>query len=152
MSRLLLALIVVTAAGAGTEATTHKHATDARAVVAPPLQSREPELRPTRSFRRPPLAGRRRADLDPVRTHGQQRWHNWAALSLCESGGNPRTNTGNGFYGAYQFDAQTWVSVGGHGLPSDASLTEQTYRAQLLYARRGAQPWPACGHHLQDAA
>jgi hypothetical protein len=72
----------------------------------------------------------------------------WAALRRCESGGNYQTNTGNGFYGAYQFDLQTWQSMGGTGLPSDAPPEEQDARARALYASRGAQPWPVCGRHL----
>jgi uncharacterized protein YabE (DUF348 family) len=32
-------------------------------------------------------------------------------LRECESGGNYQTNTGNGFYGAYQFMISTWDSV-----------------------------------------
>ncbi len=68
-----------------------------------------------------------------------------AGLRACESGGNYSTNTGNGFYGAYQFDIQTWGSVGGSGLPSDASPDEQDYRAALLWRSRGSAPWPVCG-------
>lgn len=68
-----------------------------------------------------------------------------AQLRTCESGGNYSTNTGNGFYGAYQFDLQTWGSVGGSGLPSDASPAEQDYRAALLWRSRGSGPWPVCG-------
>lgn len=33
-------------------------------------------------------------------------------LRQCESGGNYRTNTGNGYYGAYQFSEGTWNSLG----------------------------------------
>ena len=29
-------------------------------------------------------------------------------LRQCESGGNYAINTGNGYYGAYQYDLQTW--------------------------------------------
>lgn len=29
-------------------------------------------------------------------------------LRICESGGDYQTNTGNGYYGAYQFSAATW--------------------------------------------
>jgi hypothetical protein len=29
-------------------------------------------------------------------------------LRMCESGGNYQENTGNGYYGAYQFSDQTW--------------------------------------------
>jgi Transglycosylase-like domain len=68
-----------------------------------------------------------------------------AAIRACESGGDYTTNTGNGFYGAYQFDAQTWHSLGGSGLPSDASPGEQDRRAQALIDRSGASPWPVCG-------
>lgn len=73
---------------------------------------------------------------------------NWAALAQCESGGDPATNTGNGFYGLYQFDEQTWHSVGGSGLPHEHSAGEQTYRAQILYKQRGDSPWPVCGAKL----
>ena len=73
---------------------------------------------------------------------------NWAALADCESGGNPSTNTGNGFYGMYQFDLQTWQSVGGSGYPHQNSAAEQTYRAQILYSQRGDSPWPVCGSRL----
>lgn len=67
------------------------------------------------------------------------------AIAACESGGNPSTNTGNGFYGKYQFDLGTWQSVGGTGLPSNASEAEQNMRAAKLYEQRGAAPWPVCG-------
>lgn len=72
----------------------------------------------------------------------------WAALAQCESGGNPSTNTGNGFYGMYQFTAGTWQAVGGSGLPSDASAAEQTMRAQILQQRAGWGQWPACSASL----
>lgn len=68
-----------------------------------------------------------------------------ARIRACESGGNYSTNTGNGFYGAYQFDQQTWQSVGGSGLASNASPAEQDRLAAKLYAQRGAAPWPVCG-------
>lgn len=68
-----------------------------------------------------------------------------AAIRECESGGNYATDTGNGFYGAYQFTLSTWASVGGSGNPAAASKGEQDYRAALLYAREGSSPWPVCG-------
>ncbi|HEX2313584.1 MAG TPA: transglycosylase family protein [Thermomonospora sp.] len=77
---------------------------------------------------------------------------NWAGLARCESGGNPRAvNSAGGYYGLYQFSLQTWASVGGTGLPSQASPAEQTYRAQLLYNKVGGRwqgQWPHCGRHL----
>ena len=38
-----------------------------------------------------------------------QQW--LATLRNCESGGNYQTNTGNGYYGAYQFSQSTWDSL-----------------------------------------
>lgn len=73
----------------------------------------------------------------------------WTALRRCESGGNYKADTGNGFYGAYQFDLNTWRSVGGTGNPAHASKEEQDHRARLLYVSRGAQPWPSCGRYLR---
>ncbi|MGH2955097.1 MAG: transglycosylase family protein [Solirubrobacterales bacterium] len=31
---------------------------------------------------------------------------------MCESGGDYSINTGNGYYGGYQFDSQTWDAYG----------------------------------------
>jgi resuscitation-promoting factor RpfB len=73
---------------------------------------------------------------------------NWAALAQCESGGNPAAVSPYGYYGLYQFALSTWYSVGGTGNPVNASATEQTYRAELLYARSGSAPWPVCGAQL----
>ena len=67
------------------------------------------------------------------------------AIAACESGGDPSTNTGNGFYGKYQFTMETWQSVGGSGNPAAASEAEQDRRAAALYAQSGASPWPVCG-------
>jgi hypothetical protein len=67
------------------------------------------------------------------------------AIAACESGGDPATDTGNGFYGKYQFSLSTWASVGGTGNPAAASEAEQDRRAAILYAREGASPWPVCG-------
>ncbi|MBP2184100.1 hypothetical protein JOM49_005626 [Amycolatopsis magusensis] len=67
--------------------------------------------------------------------------NSWAKLRMCESGGRYETNTGNGYYGAYQFDLPTWRSVGGAGRPDQAAPAEQDYRALYLYRMRGWQPW-----------
>ncbi|NCD19924.1 MAG: resuscitation-promoting factor [Actinobacteria bacterium] len=73
----------------------------------------------------------------------------WAALAQCESGGNPTIVSANGLYhGLYQFSVATWASVGGSGLPSQASVAEQTMRAQILQARAGWGQWPACAAKL----
>jgi Transglycosylase-like domain len=68
------------------------------------------------------------------------------SIAICESGGNPTTNTGNGFYGKWQFTLATWRSVTGlPGLPSDYSEAVQDAAAAKLYAGgAGAGNWPVC--------
>lgn len=65
----------------------------------------------------------------------------WYQLRMCESSNRYDINTGNGYYGAYQFDLPTWRSVGGTGYPHEASPEEQDYRALVLYRNRGWSPW-----------
>lgn len=72
----------------------------------------------------------------------------WYRLRMCESGGNYGINTGNGYYGAYQFDARTWHAYGGAGLPHQNSKAEQDRVAKKLYNARGWSPWPACSRKL----
>lgn len=75
---------------------------------------------------------------DPVR--------HLARIGACESGMRPWAVSPGGTYrGMFQFDLATWRGVGGVGDPAAASVAEQWGRALLLYARRGPQPWPACG-------
>jgi hypothetical protein len=57
----------------------------------------------------------------------------------------PSSSCGGGYRGLYQFDCQTWQSVGGSGDPAAASPAEQTRRAAILRSRRGSSPWPNCG-------
>ncbi|MDQ3768407.1 MAG: transglycosylase family protein [Actinomycetota bacterium] len=67
-------------------------------------------------------------------------------MAQCESGGDPGAVGGGGAYrGKYQFDRQTWSSVGGSGDPAAAPESEQDRRAQMLLRQRGTSPWPTCG-------
>jgi hypothetical protein len=62
----------------------------------------------------------------------------------CESGGNYRINTGNGYYGAYQFHAGTWRGVGGGMYSSyahQAPKFAQDHMAYRLWKRSGWGPW-----------
>ncbi|MEV4420869.1 transglycosylase family protein [Patulibacter sp. NPDC049589] len=69
-----------------------------------------------------------------------------SGVAACESGGNPGAVSPDGQYrGKYQFDQQTWESVGGSGDPAAAPEAEQDQRAQQLQAQRGSSPWPVCG-------
>lgn len=72
----------------------------------------------------------------------------WRKLRDCESTETYAIDTGNTFYGAYQFTWETWGTVGGNDNPAHAPPAEQDARARLLYADRGRQPWPICGRFL----
>lgn len=71
----------------------------------------------------------------------------WARLAQCESGGT-NANTGNGYYGYFQFHPRTWRSVGMSGLPTDHDYGTQLAAAQRLQARSGWGQWPACSRKL----
>lgn len=68
------------------------------------------------------------------------------SVAQCESGGNPGAVSPDGQYrGKYQFDQQTWESVGGTGDPAAAPEAVQDQKAAQLQAQRGSSPWPVCG-------
>lgn len=72
----------------------------------------------------------------------------WASLRFCEAGGDYTKNTGNGFYGAYQFDYGTWAGYGGYATANLAPPAVQDAKARETQARRGWYPWPACARKL----
>jgi uncharacterized protein YabE (DUF348 family) len=72
----------------------------------------------------------------------------WYRLRVCESGNDYAKNSGNGYYGAYQFDISTWQSNGGSGRPDQASPATQDLIAKRVQARRGWSPWPVCSVRL----
>jgi hypothetical protein len=66
-------------------------------------------------------------------------------VRACESGGRYWINTGNGFYGAYQFTLRSWWVVGGRGYPHRAVPLEPDFRAVKLLHVQGRGAWPVCG-------
>jgi len=72
----------------------------------------------------------------------------WARLRSCESGGRYRANTGNGFFGAYQFHPRTWRTLGYSGLPHEAPPDVQDEAARKLQARSGWAQWPVCSRRI----
>jgi hypothetical protein len=79
-----------------------------------------------------------------VEIRGYRPW--LRSLRWCESTDNPKAyNPAGPYYGLYQFSLSTWRSVGGHGLPSNATRLEQGYRAVKLRKRSGTGQWPVCG-------
>jgi hypothetical protein len=73
---------------------------------------------------------------------------NWLRLRECESGNNYAANTGNGYYGAYQFSQQTWNNLGYSGRPDLGSPAMQDAAAQKLQQEAGWGQWPACSAAL----
>jgi hypothetical protein len=72
----------------------------------------------------------------------------WQRLRNCEAGGRYNANSGNGYYGAYQFSAGTWRSLGFSGLPHQAPPEIQDQAARKLQARSGWGQWPACSRRI----
>lgn len=73
----------------------------------------------------------------------------WQGVANCESGGNWRISTGNGYYGGVQFSLRSWRAVGGRGYPHHNSAYEQARRAERLKAVQGLGAWPHCGRYYR---
>ena len=92
------------------------------------------------------VAPTRRAPAAKAQSAQKSSGGSLAGIRACESGGNYGAVSSNGKHrGAYQFDQQTWESVGGSGDPAAASPAEQDQRAGALRQQRGSSPWPSCG-------
>lgn len=63
-------------------------------------------------------------------------------VCMRESGCNYATNTGNGYYGAYQYDIGTWGGYGGYARADLAPKEVQDAKFAETYAQRGCSPWP----------
>lgn len=70
------------------------------------------------------------------------------ALRVCESSNDYTANTGNGYYGAYQFSPVTWWWIGYSGYPHHAAPAVQDQAVRDLYALQGWYPWPSCARYL----
>ncbi|MCH8564215.1 SH3 domain-containing protein [Nesterenkonia sp. LB17] len=72
----------------------------------------------------------------------------WDKLAQCESTGDWKIDSGNGYYGGVQFGVQSWKAVGGTGFPHQASKEEQIKRAYMLWKKQGWNAWPHCTSQL----
>ena len=72
----------------------------------------------------------------------------WLALRKCESNDRYDLNTGNGYYGAYQFKLGTWQKLGFPGYPHDAPPAVQDDAARVLQSKLGWGQWGACSRRL----
>ena len=69
------------------------------------------------------------------------------SVKACESGNNYSTNTGNGYYGAWQFDLPSWHANGGGAYASRPDLAPAWAQDQVAYnyyQKAGWGPW-GCG-------
>ncbi|MDQ1247576.1 MAG: resuscitation-promoting factor RpfB [Actinomycetota bacterium] len=55
------------------------------------------------------------------------------SVKMCESGNNYSTNTGNGYYGAWQFDIPSWIANGGGAYASRPDLAPSWAQDQVAY-------------------
>lgn len=74
-------------------------------------------------------------------------------LGNCEAGMNPTTNTGNGYYGAFQFSYGTWQRMNtGYERADLAPLDVQIAAVQQLLSRSSIfTQFPACARKMQAA-
>ncbi len=86
-----------------------------------------------------------------------QAWSRWdepptaenlEALRWCESTNDYTIDTGNGYYGAYQFSLETWWWLGYEGRPNEASPEVQDQAALALYDYSNWDAWPSCSRWL----
>jgi hypothetical protein len=120
---------------------------DAKVKLEAAVARAKHERKEARERRRERRLDRQQAAAAPTAaTAGTTAAPHLEAIASCESGGDPSAVDASGTYrGKYQFDYATWASVGGSGDPAAAPEAEQDMRAQMLYERSGASPWPVCG-------
>lgn len=75
------------------------------------------------------------------------------ALGACEAGNDPAKNTGNGYYGAFQFSAGTWNSMNTGYERADLAPIEVQRAAvkQLLQRSSIHNQFPGCANKMRTA-
>jgi murein DD-endopeptidase MepM/ murein hydrolase activator NlpD len=84
----------------------------------------------------------------------------WDKTAQCESTGNWKINTGNGYYGGLQFTNSTWAAYGGTAYAPRADLATKEQQIEiaervLWKGHNGTKPqgkgaWPVCGVGLSN--
>ncbi|MFG3257021.1 transglycosylase family protein [Streptomyces sp. NPDC048172] len=72
----------------------------------------------------------------------------WEKVAQCESTGNWKANTGNGYYGGLQFNNSSWAAAGGTKYAPRADLAtkdQQIATAEKLLAMQGPGAWACAG-------
>ena len=71
----------------------------------------------------------------------------WEKVAACESTGDWKINTGNGYYGGLQFTQSTWEAYGGGKYAQRADLAtrdQQIAVAEKVLKGQGPGAWPVC--------
>ncbi|MFC5722133.1 transglycosylase family protein [Streptomyces gamaensis] len=72
----------------------------------------------------------------------------WDKVAQCESSGNWKINTGNGYYGGLQFSQSSWNAAGGQKYAPRADLASKSAQiavAEKLLAMQGPGAWGCAG-------
>ncbi|WP_286158126.1 transglycosylase family protein [Streptomyces sp. CB03911] len=75
----------------------------------------------------------------------------WDELAQCESSGDWRADTGNGYYGGLQIWPPTWAEAGGPAFadrPDHATRHEQIVVAEQILRMQGWGAWPVCSREI----
>ncbi len=81
----------------------------------------------------------------------------WDRLARCESSGNWKINSGNGYYGGLQISKSTWNYYGGRqfaAYPNQTSRSNQIVVAQRILnghdgkKGQGWKAWPTCSRRI----
>jgi hypothetical protein len=67
-----------------------------------------------------------------------------SSTAQCESGGDYSTDTGNGYYGAYQFDQGTWDAYAPAGYAGTNPAAAPPEVQDAAYAAVPYDAWPNC--------
>lgn len=120
----------------------------------PPLPTYTPPATPAVSISTSGGGGGSETQVAPVQrassgTAGPSPSGVWGCIAQHESG-MQNDNTGNGYFGYFQFDASSWTAAGGGpGGPTAYSYSQQLAVAQHWQAMAGWGAWPntsvACG-------
>ncbi|MGW4277579.1 transglycosylase family protein, partial [Streptomyces seoulensis] len=79
-----------------------------------------------------------------VAAPAEARTADWDAIAACESGGDWKANTGNGYFGGLQFRQSSWIAAGGLKYAPRADLAtreEQIAVAKRLALLQGMSAW-----------
>lgn len=123
---------------------------DIEAEILSPLRAAQAKAAAAEKARLARLAKQRTASTasTTVRVNAPATPENMMKLRFCESGGRYDRNSGNGYYGAYQYDIRTWANYGGYARADLAPAEVQDAKFLETYARRGWSPWPSCSRKL----